>query len=52
MIPDNLIREEKYNGAYMSLENLLADISMTKTERDLIQRDLDYMEQIFREANG
>lgn len=52
MIPEKEIREEKFQGANTSLSDMLKDIPMTVTQRDSIQRNIDYMESVFREANN
>ena len=52
MIPEKSIREEKFAGHNTELAEVLREIPMTERQRNLIQRHIDMMESIFREANN
>lgn len=52
MIEEKIVREEKFQGANSSLLYTLAQIPMTEQQRNLIRRDIDFMEEIFRKANS
>jgi hypothetical protein len=51
-ISDKTIRNENYQTASNTLENILKEIPMTESQRNEIRRSLNGMEEMFIEANN
>jgi CRISPR/Cas system-associated exonuclease Cas4 (RecB family) len=50
-ISEKTIREENYQTAYYTLENILKEIPMTERQRNEVRRSLNEIGEMFREAN-